>query len=204
MPEVPVLCLVDLSADERKAYALADNKIALNAGWDHELLALELQELIDLDFEVELTGFSLAEIDFTLDAAKTAPVGTTDDRADHIPAMANLAVSRPGDLWQLGRHRLLCGDAREPSHFATLMDAEQADIIFTDPPYNVPIDGHVCGLGRIRHREFAMGAGEMNVSEFMRFLTVSLVSMTNHARFGAILFVCMDWGHMRELSEAGR
>ena len=203
MPEVPVLCLADLSADERKAYALADNKIALNAGWDHELLALELQELIDLDFEVELTGFSLAEIDFTLDAAKTAPAGTTDDRADHIPAMANLAVSRPGDLWQLGRHRLLCGDAREPSHFATLMDAEQADIIFTDPPYNVPIDGHVCGLGRIRHREFAMGAGEMSVSEFTRFLTVSLVSMTNHARSGAILFVCMDWRHMRELSEAG-
>jgi ParB-like chromosome segregation protein Spo0J len=112
MAEVPVLCIADLSADERKAYALADNKLALNAGWDRKLLAIELQELIDLDFEVELTGFSLAEIDFTLDAANARPDGTTDNRADHIPALASRAVSRPGDVWQLGRHRLLCGDAR--------------------------------------------------------------------------------------------
>jgi ParB-like nuclease domain/DNA methylase len=203
MAEVPVLCMADLSADERKAYALADNKLALNAGWDRELLALELQELIDLDFEVELTGFSLAEIDFTLDAANAPPDGMADNRADHIPAVASRAVSRPGDLWQLGRHRLLCGDARAPADFAALMADERADIIFTDPPYNVPIDGHVCGLGRIRHREFAMGAGEMSVSEFTHFLSVSLTSMANHARSGAILFVCMDWRHMRELSDAG-
>jgi DNA modification methylase len=92
---------------------------------------------------------------------------------------------------------------RAPADFAALMADERADIIFTDPPYNVPIDGHVCGLGRIHHREFAMGSGEMSVSEFTHFLTVSLLNMTNHARSGAILFVCMDWRHMRELSDAG-
>jgi DNA modification methylase len=203
MAQVPVLCIGDLTSDERKAYVLADNKLALNAGWDQEILALELQELIDLDFDLELTGFSLAEIDFTLDAVKDSSPVTGDDRADLIPAIEAEAVSRTGDIWQLGRHRLLCGDARKPDDYARLLDGQQADIVFTDPPYNVPIDGHVCGLGRIRHREFAMGAGEMSFSQFTDFLSVTLGNMIRHARSGAILFVCMDWRHMRELGEAG-
>ena len=203
MAQVPVLCLGELSPAERKAYALADNKLALNAGWDQELLALELQELIDCDFSVELTGFSLAEIDFTLDAARVEPAGSTDDRADRIPGMADRAVTRPGEVWELGRHRLLCGDARDPAQYDLLLGSERADIIFTDPPYNVPIDGHVCGLGRVRHREFAMGAGEMGYAQFTDFLSVSLGYMARHARSGAILFVCMDWRHLGELGEAG-
>ena len=110
---VPTLKLSHLSETERRAYVLADNKLALNAGWDTEMLAIELQGLIDLDFDVTLAGFSLAEVDLTLDAARDgdpdAPTGPEDD----IPPMASTAVSRTGDLWILGRHRLLCGDARE-------------------------------------------------------------------------------------------
>lgn len=142
MSEVPVLRLSHLSDAERRAYVLADNKLALNAGWDRDLLASELQGLIDLDFEVELTGFSAAEIDFALDAAADArPDG--DDAIDRVPELIGPSVTRPGDLWVLGRHRLVCGNARSAEDFSRLMDSARAHMIFTDPPYNVRIDGHV-------------------------------------------------------------
>ena len=160
---VPILRLSHLSDAERRAYILADNKLAQNAGWDREILAIELQGLIELDFDVELTGFSLAEAEIVLDEACDSAVGGADPTAeDRIPAYEGdgPAVNRPGDLWILGRHRLICGDARDANAYATLLGNESVNLIFTDPPYNVPIDGHVCGSGRIRHREFAMGVGE--------------------------------------------
>jgi DNA modification methylase len=203
MVEVPALCVADLTPEERRAYVLADNKIALNAGWDPELLAIELQELIELDFEVELTGFSVVEIDSLLEDAKDASTEGDDAPEDLIPAPSLHAVCQQGDIWQLGRHRLLCGDARSAEDMARLMGAEQASIVFTDPPYNVPIDGHVCGSGSVRHREFAMASGEMSASEFTAFLHVTLGAMCSVLRSGTILYVCMDWRHMRELSEAG-
>lgn len=203
MTHVPTVSIGDLGPAERKAYALADNKLALNAGWDQQLLALELQELVDLDFEVELTGFSLAEIDMTLDLARESSIEPEGGRADVIPPIAAVAISRPGDLWLLGRHSLLCGDARSAADIARLMKGREAAMVFTDPPYNVPIDGHVCGMGRVRHREFAMGAGEMSRDHFMEFLKSTLGNMTRCARNGAIIFVCMDWRHLVELSLAG-
>ena len=203
MAAIPVLCIGSLSPSERRAYVLADNKLALNAGWDQDILALELQELIDMDFEVELTGFSLAEIDLTLDAARQASPNGHNEMADIIPAIGEQPVCRSGELWELERHRLLCGDARAPEDYGALMKGDDADIVFADPPYNVPIDGHVSGLGKVRHREFAMGAGEMTAIQFEDFLACSLGNMARHCRSGAILFVCMDWRHMRELCEAG-
>lgn len=203
MAEVPVLCIAHLSAAERKAYALADNKIALNARWDQDLLALELQELLDFDFEVELTGFSLAEIDSTLDAAKERSTVSEPGSADQIPEVSGTAVSKQGDIWHLGRHRLICGDARDEAAYCSLLGNEQAALVFTDPPYNVAIDGNVCGLGKVQHREFAMASGEMSMSEFTGFLAETLGRTAAHAISGTILFVCMDWRHMRELCEAG-
>jgi DNA modification methylase len=203
---VPTLRLSQLGRAERRAYVLADNKLAQNAGWDRELLALELQGLIDLKFEVELTGFSLAEIDLVLDeASESAPTGTAKPE-DHIPALGgrDTAVCRSGELWLLGRHRLICGDARERKAIDALMQGEAADLIFTDPPYNVAIDGHASGLGRVRHREFAMAAGEMSAAAFVTFLRESLGNAARAARDGAIAFVCMDWRHMEELLAAGR
>ena len=160
---VPTLRLSHLSDAERRAYVLADNKLAQNAGWDREILAIELQGLVDLDFDVELTGFSLAEAEIVLDEARDSAVDGADSTAeDRIPTYDgdSPAVTRPGDHWILGRHRLTCGDARAANAYATLLGNESVHLIFTDLPYNVPIDGHVCGSGRIRHREFAMGAGE--------------------------------------------
>lgn len=201
---VPTIALSHLSETERRAYVLADNKLALNAGWDREILAIELQGLIDLEFDVELTGFSLAEVDFVLDEAGEADPGGEDAAEDQVPALAGPAVSRIGDVWELGRHRLVCGDARSLEHMALLMGDDRADIVFTDPPYNVKIDGHVCGLGSVKHREFAMATGEMSEAQFVKFLEDSLGNMAGVMRDGAIAFVCMDWRHMGELLVAGR
>lgn len=199
---VPTLRLSHLSAEERRAYVLADNKLALNAGWDHEILAIELSALIDLDFDVALTGFSLAEIDLTLDQAREAKTDGVQS-ADLVPPLPSIATTRHGELWLLGRHQLLCGDARSRSDVERLLSGRQADLVFTDPPYNVPIDGHVGGLGAIRHREFAMAAGEMTPAEFTQFLSTTLSHAAAVCRDGAIAFVCMDWRHMRELLDAG-
>lgn len=203
LKEVPTVRLSHLSPEERRAYVLADNKLALNAGWDSEILAIELQALIDIDFDVTLTGFSLAEVDLTLDQAKEASMEGNDNPADQIPEPAGVAVSQQGDLWVLGRHRLLCGDARSEVDIGRLMGGEKADLIFTDPPYNVPIDGNVGGLGAIRHREFAFASGEMSREEFTAFLKGTLGNAATAAKDGAIAFVCMDWRHMRELLDAG-
>ncbi len=203
MKTVPTMALSHLSAEERRAYVLADNKLALNAGWDQEILAIEFQALIDLDFDLEVTGFSLAEIDMTLDLARDSDPEAHDAPEDEMPGLPVEAVSRAGDIWQLGRHRLICGDARKPEDFVALLDGATVDLIFTDPPYNVAIDGNVCGLGRVRHREFAMGAGEMSAQQFIAFLVETLGGAATTCRDGAIAYVCMDWRHMGELLAAG-
>jgi DNA modification methylase len=202
--KVPTIVLSHLSDAERRAYVLADNKLALNAGWDREILAIELQALVDLDFDVELTGFSLAEIDLVLDEADDADPHAGDAPEDEVPAVYGVPISRRGDLWQLGRHRLLCGDAQEISDFAMLLGNDCADLIFTDPPYNVKIDGNVCGLGAVKHREFAFASGEMSREQFTTFLAKTLGNASSSMRDGAIAFVCMDWRHMGELLAAGR
>jgi DNA modification methylase len=202
---IPTVRLSHLNATQRRAYLIADNKLALNAGWDREVLAIELQALIDLDFDIEITGFSLAEIDVVLDEVRESSPDREHDAEDEVAPLLGpaSATTRAGDLWLLGRHRLLCGDSRNRESFDRLLERERTNLIFTDPPYNVPIDGHVCGLGRIRHREFAMGAGEMSREAFTTFLRLMLGHAAAFCRDGAIAFVCMDWRHMGELLAAG-
>ena len=200
---VPAIALSHLSEAERRAYVIADNKLALNAGWDREILAIEFQALAELEFDTELTGFSLAEIDLLLDEARDADPDGTDQSDDHCPPVEQRAVTRMGDLWQLGRHRLLCGDTRITADMDRLMAGEKADLVFTDPPYNVAVDGHVCGLGSVKHREFAFASGEMSQTQFTAFLAETLGNLARVMRDGAIAFVCMDWRHMGELLKAG-
>ena len=203
---VPTLRLSHLTEAQRRAYVIADNKLAQNAGWDRDVLAIELQALIDVEFDIELTGFSLAEVDILLDDAKESSPAAPAEAEDEVPPLPdqNSAVTRLGDVWLLGRHRLICGDSRNAETVSTLMGDERADQIFTDPPYNVPIEGHVSGLGQTRHREFAMGAGEMSSEAFTAFLRETLGNAAATSRDGAIAFVCMDWRHMGELLSAGQ
>jgi ParB/Sulfiredoxin domain len=200
--EVPTVRLAHLSEAEKRAYILADNRLAEKAGWDREILAIELQALVDLDFEVELTGFETAEVDLILEEANEA-VGTGGCE-DEIPTYgAGPAVTRPGDLWNLGPHRLLCADARDPAAYGRLLDGVKAEFVFTDPPYNVQIDGHVCGLGRIRHANFAMGCGEMSEAEFTAFLEAVFRMLADNTVDGSIHEICMDWRHVPEMLAAG-
>ncbi len=205
MKTVPVVVLDDLTDAEIRAYMIADNKLALNAGWDSTTLAIEMQGLLDVGFDLELTGFSLAEIDFTLDDASNArPEGPQPGVEDAIIPLAAGAVSQRGDLWQLGRHYLICGDARERADYDAVTSGEPMDLIFTDPPYNCKINGHVCGLGKIKHREFAMASGEMSQPEFTDFLSQTLGLAAGQCKDGAIAFVCMDWRGMEALLAAGK
>lgn len=129
------------------------------------------------DFDVELTGFSLAETDFILDDTAQADPEGSDGPEDHVPHLASVPVTRRADVWLVGRHKLVCGDARLAEDYTALLGDERADLVFTDPPYSVQIDGHVSGLGSVRHREFAFVSGEMSKVQFTNFLTESLSAM---------------------------
>jgi DNA modification methylase len=200
---VPTICIDDMTEAQRRAYIIADNKLAENAGWDRELLALELKGVLelDLDFDVTATGFEMGEIDVLID-----DLDEDDDDLDEVPELdASVPpVTQLGDLWQLGRHRLLCADATQPASFETLMGGEHAEMVFTDPPYNVPIAGHVSGRGCAKHDEFPMASGEMSEAEFTAFLTQVLQSLAANSLAGSLHFICMDWRHLFELLTAGR
>jgi DNA modification methylase len=200
---VPTCRLSHLSVADKRAYVLADNKLAENAGWNKELLAIELQGLIELDVDTELTGFEMAEIDLILEEAREAnsiPSGPEDTAPEPLPGPA---VSQPGDVWLLGSHRLGCADAREQAAYDALLQGAKTEFVFTDPPYNVVINGHVCGLGSIRHREFAMGCGEMSAAEFTAFLEATFGLLVQNTVDGSIHQVCMDWRHIGEMLAAG-
>ncbi|APE44435.1 DNA methylase N-4 [Sulfitobacter alexandrii] len=200
---VPCLRLDHMSEAEKRAYVLADNKLALNAGWDEDLLAAELGALMssDLDFDIGITGFSIPEIDGVL--ASVAPEEPGDPEDDVVPENAPPRV-HPGDVWQLGGHRLVCGDALDPGVVDLLMAGARARMVFSDPPYNVPIDGHVGNSGKTQHREFAMASGEMSREEFTVFLSAALRNLADHSLDGSIHFLCMDWRHITEMLEAGQ
>lgn len=205
LSEVPVIRLTDMTEAQKRAYVIADNKLAENAGWDRAVLAIEIQGLIQIDplFDIEMTGFVMGEIDVLIGEQAVAADRAAADRQPEIDLNRPL-IARLGDLWTLGRHRLLCGDATKPESFSRLLGGEKARMIFTDPPYNVRIDGHVCGLGSVKHDEFAMASGEMSEAEFTAFLKTVLGNLAADSADGAIHFVCMDWRHMHELLSAGR
>jgi DNA modification methylase len=200
LEQVPVLRLSHLSEADKRAYILADNRLAERSGWNREVLALELGELSELlPGEIDITGFEVGEVDLLLTDFDDAP-----DPADEAPAPATGApVTRTADLWLLGPHRLTCGDARDGAAFERLMAGERAEMVFTDPPYNVPISGHVLGHGT-HHREFAFASGEMSSAEFTAFLAATLGHAAAHSADGSIHYVCMDWRHIAELIAAGR
>lgn len=203
MARIPVVAVRHLSAAQLKALRIADNKLAQNSHWDERLLGESLLELqsLDRDFDLSITGFSLPEIDLAIQKLG-GPVITDPD--DAVGSETGVAVCRPGDIWELGPHRIHCGDATTEVAFASLMKEERADVVFIDPPFNVRIDGHASGKGKVRHREFAQGAGEFSREQFVEFLTKACTQLKAYTVNGSIHFVCMDWKHVEELLTAGR
>jgi len=203
--EVPTLCLDHLTAAQARAFMIADNRLTEIAAWDDRLLAQQLKDLslLGLDFSIEITGFEMGEIDLRIASLEDMP--DTDDPADAVPELSTRPpVSKFGDLWILGHHRVSCGNALDPAAYAALMGEERAAMVFTDPPYNLPIDGHVSGLGAIHHRPFPMATGEMDKAAFTAFLGQACRNLAAFSADGSLHYVCMDWRHLDELLSAGR
>jgi hypothetical protein len=201
--EAPTIRLDHLTHAQKQAFMIADNRLAEVAVWDDRLLGEQLKALasVELDFDIETIGFDMGEIDLRIESLNV------DEAKVNEPPIADVTgpdVSCVGDLWMLGRHKILCGDARDPKAHGSLMGTERAAAAFADPPFNVAIDGHVSGLGQIHHREFVMGAGEMTKEAFTQFLEAALARMTETSKPGSVGFVCMDWRHMSEVLAAAQ
>jgi len=200
MAEVPTIELAGLSDAQKRALRIADNKIAHGAGWDLDLLKVELGELAALDLELDLTvtGFSTGELDVLLSSHD-------DPDDDLIPPLPATPRTQPGDIWRLGDHVVGCGDSRDMDFLQEVVGQASfaaIDAAFLDPPYNVRISGHANARGR--HREFAMASGEMTDEEFRAFLKQTLGAAARVSRDGAVHFICMDWRHMDDVSAVGR
>jgi DNA modification methylase len=204
--EVPTLCVDHLTPAQACAFRIADNRLTEIGTWDDRLLAQQLKDLslLGLDFSVELTGFEMGEIDLRI-AALEELSEASEDPADAVPEFPGRSpVSKHRDLWLLGRHRVLCGNALEAEAFTALMGQERAAAVFTDAPYNVEIDGNASGLGAIHHRPFPMASGEMDSAEFTAFLGQACRNLAAFSSDGALHYLCMDWRHIAELLAATR
>jgi DNA modification methylase len=201
LPQVPTLTLSGLSESKKRAIVIADNRLAERAEWDMDVLRGQFRELIAVDFEVDLTGFTTGEVDLILDGSQDSksPADADDifDSEENRPA-----ISRPGDLWQLGDNRLYCGDARLRQSYLHLFGSEQAQMVVTDPPYNVKIHGHARGRGK-RFREFAMASGEMTDAQFATFLRTCMRCAAAFSDQGAIHYWFSDWRHLPAFFQAG-
>src|SRR5690348_13973652 len=206
MTKIPTIVVDHLTEAQVRAFMVADNRLTENSAWNQQLLAEQLKTLseLDLDFSIEVTGFEMGEIDVMVEGLAPAHDGQ-EDPADTLPEVPeNFQVSRNGDLWTLGRHRIACGNALDGYSYQTLLSGSRPRMVFTDPPYNVSIAGHATGLGKIQHRNFKMASGEMSRKEFTEFLTQALACLKEHSVEGALHYICMDWRHMGELLSAGR
>jgi ParB-like chromosome segregation protein Spo0J len=160
--EVPTISLDHLTPAQVRAFMIADNRLTENSTWDDKLLGESLKVLsdFDLDFELDVIGFEMGEIDLRIEQLDASP---EVEETVELPGNDAMPISALGDLWILGEHRVLCGNALVSGDYDRLLEGAKANVVFTDPPYNVPIDGHVAGHGSVHHREFQMAVGEMSV-----------------------------------------
>jgi DNA modification methylase len=205
MVEVPTVSIEYLTEHEVRAFALADNKLTENSQWDRKLLAEQLKMLCEaeLDFSVDVTGFEMDAVDVLVEGLTAAPKGNCDP-ADALPETTTAApVSEPGDVWLLGRHRVLCGNSLDESSFSTLMQDRRANVVITDPPCNLA-GTHVTEPGSIRPKESKMVADEMNESEFADCLAQAFRLLASHSVNGSLHYIFTDWPHAGEILTAGK
>jgi hypothetical protein len=199
LSEAPAIKLAHLTDNQKRLYRIADNKLTENGDWDVNLLKLEFAEIeaLGLEADLNITGFETAEIDLLMAATPADP------ELNAMPEVhENEIAVQLGDIWQLGAHKVLCGDLLKKKSFTALMGQQKADVVFTDPPYNVKINGHVCGGGETKHQEFKMASGEMSKKEFAAFLQGAAGLMAEFSQNGSIHFIYMDWRHAGEVMTA--
>ena len=209
LDDVPVICLSHLSEVEKRAYRIADNRLSENGQWNTDLLKLEFSEIEKLalnledELDLDITGFDFKEIDVLL--ADDKPSVKADQKLNSIPYVSeNEIVSQYGDIWLLGKHKIICGNSLKEETYQHLFENIKANMVFTDPPFNVKIQGHVCGSGQTKHKEFAFASGEMNVAEFISFLKTSMANIAKHSVENSVHYICMDWRHISELLSASQ
>jgi len=195
LKHAPAVCVDHLTPEQVRAFRIADNRLAEESDWDREALRVEIEDLLQCDLDIELTGFEIGEID-------ALTINTPGINEPEFPEPPRQPVTRPGDVWEIGNHTLVCGDALDPRSYAHL-DQTRAQAAFTDAPYNVPIDRNVCGLGNITHDEFIQASGELSRNEFAAFLLTAHENLAAHLQPGAVAFSCMDWRSIAALLEAG-
>lgn len=200
--EIAVVQLENRSEAEIRALRLALNRVAQDAVWDDAKLRGEFEYLISVGFDLDLSGFEAVEIDMALSIDTPTANTVEEETLDDLAPAGGPSATKLGDVFRLGDHLIGCGDARDTDFIRNLVGIKTVACVFTDPPYNVKIDGFVSGLGKTRHREFAMGTGEMSREQFVTFLSETVAAIKPVLFDGAILYLCMDWRHGRELCEA--
>ena len=204
LEKVPTIIASDLTEAEKKAYVIADNKLSDNAGWDKNLLAAEFSAIakLETDFNFDVTGFTAPAVDWLLSQSDNNNQSDEHESVMHDPERPT--ISRPYDLWQLGTHHLYCHDATKAYAYGELLGNEKATMVFTDPPYNLPIEGFVSGHGQPQHTDFAMAVGELSEDEFINLLKAIMTHMSAASVDGALHYICMDWRHAYEILSASR
>jgi hypothetical protein len=202
LQEVPTI-LEGLTEEQIRAQIIADNKLAENAGWGRAILPVELQHLLTLncaDFDVDIIGFEVAEIDEILEDA----IRPEKEDGPFEPVSGGTPISEAGNLWLLGKHGILCGNSLHNEAYKTLMGNRRAAVVSVDPPYNVRIDGHATGNGAIHYREFAMASGEMSDAEYVSFLGTSLRLLARYSANNSLHYLFIDWRHVGDLIAVGK
>ncbi len=205
LSEIPIVRVSDLDEQEKQALAIALNQLGLVSEWDDTILAEVLQDLsvAAIDLDIEITGFDMAEIDVRIESLASSPDGAPDP-ADQVPEVdRHPVVSKEGDCWSLGPHRLVCGSALELGAYGLLMDGEKAASVFTDPPYNVKATA-ISGQGAVKHGDFVQGSGEMSDAEYDAFLATSFRNLAAVTAPGGLVYACIDWRHVQQMLQAGR
>lgn len=208
LKSVPTICLSHMTVEQVRAYIIADNRLAEQAGWDNEILKIELDYLmnLDLEFDATITGFDIPDIDLIINHEAIEEAKSNSEIEDNFfdPAINIRKRVKKGDKWKLGENLVICSDALDGKIYTCLMGQELAEVAFVDYPYNVAVDGHICGKGKTKHEEFAMASGEMDKSEFTNFLTKAMMLQKQYSKNGSIHFGCMDWRHISEIIDASK
>jgi DNA modification methylase len=199
---VKAIVVHGLSPAEIRALRLMLHRSAEDVLWDTDTLRIELQAILDAGLDLDFTGFETPELDQIF--RPDIPHANVAEDGGEIPQSGTKAISSSGDVWQCGKHRIGCGNARNGQFVTRVRAGRAANVCFADPPYNVPIAGFVCGKGRHQHREFLQGSGEMSPDDFFALLRDSLEVLRTASMANGLIYVCMDWRHLVELAVAGR